>query len=187
MRFSPCARHECLSESGDITPKSINLRTKWRGLVRFSLWLLYPTRERSSSSHYPPKKRTWLSPKPAWTLWRRVESFVPTGSRIFSHTSSLKPIQRYSSVSAGSCITYRFGANGNRGLVSFVHSKQNIFGKTCCIVQTNYSSGVWRHSLAEGYGRFEGTSYIHHHSCELLNVPPIRSIFIRIKSPSSLP
>jgi len=90
----------------------------------------------------PTKKEDLIVPK------TRLDSLEKSGiirtyreSNIFSHVQP-KAYSRYSSVSAGSCITYRFGANGNRGLVSFVHSKQNIFGKTCCIVQTNYSSGV---------------------------------------------
>jgi len=72
-------------ESGDITPNIINLNTKWRGLVRFTLRLLYP-QGTALLPTLPTEKKTWLAPKHTWTLLEKSRIILSyRESNIFSY------------------------------------------------------------------------------------------------------
>jgi hypothetical protein len=65
--------------SGGIAPRSLDIGTRWRRMVRIILWPLYSSGKQPSLA--TGQKVVWV-PGPVWTLWRRDESLAPDGNRI---------------------------------------------------------------------------------------------------------
>jgi hypothetical protein len=60
---------------GGITPRSLDVSTIWRPVVRLIVWQLYP----SSVPHWT---EGCGAPEPVWMLWRREEYIGPYGNRM---------------------------------------------------------------------------------------------------------
>jgi hypothetical protein len=83
----------------------LNLRTRWRSLVNFTLRPSYPRGKnpvphwtRSFGFTHPPNIQTSSGPKPAWTFWGRSKKFLPLPwikprTHIFSQNNEPKPQQ----------------------------------------------------------------------------------------------